>query len=72
MESIVMSGGGLDSPRTKDAISVDSIEDQITTSITPTFNALSINPKPKSDRYDDDDDDEEDTKKSFFSRFLKK
>jgi general secretion pathway protein A len=69
-ETIVMSGDWLHSPRSAAPISVNSIENQITTSMTQTLKALNINSEPKSDRYDDDDEEEEN--KGFFSRFRKK
>lgn len=70
-ENIVLSGGGLDSPRTSGGESVDSIEDQITTSMTQTLKALTINPEPVSGSYEDDVDDGEE-RKGFFSRFRRK
>lgn len=70
-ECIVMSGGGVDAPRGGDAVAVDSIEDQITTSLTQTLRTLSIRPEPISDADDDDGDDDE-SGKGFFSRFRRK
>ena len=56
--------------------SVDSIEDQINTSMTQTLKALNIRPplsedEPAAEQIpdDDDDDEEEDSKGGFFSRF---
>lgn len=71
-EDIVMSGGGIDLPPGSGAASVDSIEDQITTSMTQTLEALSIRPEPKSDADDADEDDDDAGSKGFFGRFRRK
>jgi type II secretory pathway predicted ATPase ExeA len=71
-EDIVMSGGGIDLPPDGGAASVDSIEDQITTSMTQTLEALSIRPEPKSDADDADEDDDDAGSKGFFGRFRRK
>lgn len=71
-ECIVMSGGGVDAPRGGDDVAVDSIEDQITTSMTQTLRTLSIRPEPISDADDDDDGDDDESGKGFFSRFRRK
>jgi hypothetical protein len=74
-EDIVMSAGGFDTPRSDDAVAVDSIEDQITTSMTQTLKALSIRPNAVSDSDGadhEDDDDDDDSDKGFFSRFRRK
>jgi hypothetical protein len=70
-ESIVMSSDGLDTPPADEQLAVDSIEDQITTSMTQTLKTLSIRPTPRSDS-DDGDDDDDDSDKGFFSRFRRK
>ncbi|MDA0705420.1 MAG: hypothetical protein O2805_02080 [Proteobacteria bacterium] len=69
-ECIVMSGSRLESPTAANSVPVDSIEDQITTSMTQTLKALSIRPNAISE--DDDDDDDDDSDKGFFSRFRRK
>ena len=46
----------------------DSIEEQITTSLTQTMKALKVNPDPAAIN-DDGDDDEDERKGGFFSRF---
>jgi hypothetical protein len=73
-ENIVLSGGGLDTPPTGEPVAVDSIEDQITTSMTQTLKTLSIRPTARSDSDDDDDDDDgdDDSDNGFFSRFRRK
>ncbi len=48
---------------------VDSIEDQINTSMTQTLKALNIRPPLSNDPSDSDDDDDEESKGGFFSRF---
>jgi len=73
-ENIVMSNGGLDAPPGDDLI-VDSIEDQIETSMTQTLQALTIRLEAKSgnNRHDEDEDDDDDgSSKGFFSRFRRK
>ena len=68
-ETIVMSGGGVELPPSASKESVDSIEDQINTSMTQTLKALNISHVPPP-QFDDDDEEEE--KKGFFSRFRRK
>lgn len=76
-ENIVMSAGAFDAPPDDEPITVDSIEDQISTTITQTLKTLSIRPTARSDADDadqdaDDDDDDDDDDKGFFSRFRRK
>ncbi|MDH4126980.1 MAG: hypothetical protein OEV69_15235, partial [Gammaproteobacteria bacterium] len=74
-ESIVISAGGFDAAPADESTAVDSIEDQISTSMTQSLKALSIRPSPKADVDDtdqDDDDDDDDSGKGFFSRFRRK
>lgn len=72
-ENIVMSAGGVDALPTDDAVAVESIEDQITTSMTQTLKTLAIRPDARSDSNDDDDDSDDDASgKGFFSRFRRK
>jgi hypothetical protein len=59
-------GNGAGSPAAPTA-KPDSIEEQITTSLTQTMKALKVNPDPAAINDDDDDDDER--KGGFFSRF---
>ena len=54
-ESIVMSGGGVELPPAENSESVDSIEDQINTSMTQKMEALKIDHLPR--KFDDDDDE---------------
>ena len=49
------------------AVKPDSIEEQITTSLTQTMKALKVNPDPAA--INDDDDDDDGRKRGFFSRF---
>jgi hypothetical protein len=70
-ESIVMSGGGVELPPAKNNESVDSIEDQINTSMTQTLKALNINHCPPIS-HDDDNDDDDEEKTGFFSLFRRK
>jgi len=67
-ESIVMSGGGLELPPSRGGPKVDSIEDQISTSMTQTLKALNINQMPQND----DDDDETGEKRGLFGLFRKR
>ena len=63
-----MSGGGVELPPKANSESVDSIEDQINTSMTQTLTALKINHVPPISH----DDDDEEEKTGFFSRFRRK
>ena len=47
----------------------DSIEEQITTSMTQTLKTLNVTPPPEAMNDDDDDDDDDERKGGFFSRF---
>ena len=69
-ESIVMSGGGVELPPAENSDSVDSIEDQINTSMTQNLKALNINHLPPAT--DDYDDDETVEKTGFFGLFKRK
>lgn len=69
-ESIVMSGGGVELPPATGTAKVDSIEDQISTSMTQTLKALNINQLPQNDA--DEVDDETGEKKGLFGFFRKK
>jgi type II secretory pathway predicted ATPase ExeA len=60
--------GGRRSPAAP-AAEPGSIEEQITTSLTQTMEALKVNPDPAAINDDDDDDDDDARKGGFFSRF---
>jgi hypothetical protein len=66
-ESIVMSGGGVELPPAKHYPPVDSIEDQISTSMTQTLKALNIDQVALND-----DDDETAEKKGLFGLFRRR
>lgn len=70
-ETIVMSGGGVELPPAENSDSVDSIEDQINTSMTQNLKALNINHLPP-EISDNDEDDETVEKTGFFGLFKRK
>ena len=69
-ESIVMSGGGVELPPAENSDSVDSIEDQIKTSMTQKMEALKIDHLPR--EFDDDDDDETVEKTGFLGGLFRR